>query len=257
MPTFIIDCPQCKAKVAANEEGRAERKYWEGPDGDVEPIGCRIHVGSCPNCRGLLAGMSTQVAFEGYDSDEDQWSDIVRVHPKPVRTFRSSRVPRVVTESLAEADICMQGNANIAACAMLGRVLEAVCRNILEPSPDPSIGDFPEIDVKAAVDSMAPSSPEIPPVSARKSPRSRIMLAEGLRKLNEKGIIDARLYEWSKQLHAFRNLAAHAEDVPISREDAEDLQTFVYAIVEYIYDLTDRYNEFKARSDKRANRQKF
>jgi hypothetical protein len=56
------------------------------------------------------------------------------------------------------------------------------------------------------------------------------------------------LFEGSQHLHAFRNLAAHAQDeVAISREDAEDLQTFVYAIVEYIYDLTDRYEEFKAR----------
>jgi len=32
------------------------------------------------------------------------------------------------------------------------------------------------------------------------------------------------------------------------------LQAFVYAIVEYIYDLTDRYEEFKARLEKRSKR---
>jgi hypothetical protein len=48
-----------------------------------------------------------------------------------------------------------------------------------------------------------------------------------------------------------RDLAAHSEDITISREDAEDLQPFVYAITEYIYDLTDRYNEFKERAENR------
>jgi hypothetical protein len=59
------------------------------------------------------------------------------------------------------------------------------------------------------------------------------------------------LLEWSKQLHAFRNVAAHPEDISISREDTEDLQAFVYAIIEYIYDLTDRYEDFKVRLERR------
>jgi hypothetical protein len=80
------------------------------------------------------------------------------------------------------------------------------------------------------------------------------MLGEGIRKLKDKGLIDDRLLDWSQQLHAFRNVAAHPTDTLISREDAEDLQSFVYAIIEYIYDLTDRYNEFKERVAKRKKR---
>jgi hypothetical protein len=48
--------------------------------------------------------------------------------------------------------------------------------------------------------------------------------------------------------------SAKPEDVVISRDDAEDLHVFVYAIVEYVYDLTDRYNEFKERTEARAKR---
>jgi hypothetical protein len=71
--------------------------------------------------------------------------------------------------------------------------------------------------------------------------------------LKERGIIDSRLYDWSQQLRVFRNLAAHADtDAAISRQDAEDLQSFVYAIIEYIYDLTDKYNKFKERIDKKS-----
>jgi len=189
----------------------------------------------------LLAGEARQIAFEGWEGDtENAWSDVIRIFQKPPRTFSSYRIPRAATVSLAEADRSLQANANIAACVMLGRALEAVCRDILEPSP--------------AADTFAPPRPA--PASPEPKPRKKIMLAEGIRRMKDKNIIDERLYNWSQQLHAFRNLAAHPEDVSISRQDAEDLQTFVHAIIEYIYDLTDRYNEFKARADKQKRRRK-
>jgi hypothetical protein len=79
----------------------------------------------------------------------------------------------------------------------------------------------------------------------------KLMLGEGIKQPRQKQIIDDRLCDWSQQLQAFRNLTAHPEDITISREDAEDLQTFVYANVQYIYDLTDRYEELKARVEHR------
>jgi hypothetical protein len=115
---------------------------------------------------------------------------------------------------------------------MLGRALEAVCRDILTPSsllPDSFL--------------RQPSAPE-----------KKIMLGEGIRKLKDGGYIDERLFDWSQQLQAFRNIAAHPEDFTISREDAEDLQAFVNAIIEYIYDLTDRYEEFKDRLAKQKTK---
>ena len=42
----------------------------------------------------------------------------------------------------------------------------------------------------------------------------------------------------------------------ITREDAEDLQVFVYAITEYVYDLAERYEEFKERQENRAKKKK-
>ena len=103
----------------------------------------------------------------------------------------------------------------MAACVMFGRALEAVCRDILLDKKDPK--------------------------------PKRMMLGEGIKELKAKNVIDQRLFDWSQQLQAFRNIAAHPEGTPISREDAEDLQAFVHAIIEYIYDLADRYEEFKER----------
>lgn len=232
-PTFIVDCPDCKAKVAATESGRAERFFTDDDSG--QPYGMRVFVGNCPKCHLILVGESDQVDFENIDAPEDRWSDIVRVYPKPPKVFSSWHIPNVVSDSLTEADRSLQAGANIAACVMLGRALEALCRDILE-EPTPKKDDAP--------------------AATPTKPKKKIMLGEGLRRLRDTKVIDDRLYDWSQQLHAFRNLAAHPEDISISRNDAEDLQTFVNAIVEYVYDLADRYKEFKERVDARAKRKK-
>jgi regulator of sigma D len=135
-------------------------------------------------------------------------------------------MPKSLTASLNQADRCLQANANIAACVMFDRALEALCRDHLE-------------------DKNALSDPNV-----KKRP---IMLSKGIQQLRTQNIIDDRLYDWSEKLQAFRNLAAHPdEDFDRSREDTEDLQAFAYAITEYVYHLTDRYNEFNARMVKRG-----
>jgi hypothetical protein len=225
-PIFIIDCPFCKAKVAAAETGRADRSDIDEESG--EPNAEVIHVGNCPRCRRILVGHTQQVDFEGIDAYQDRWSDVVRVYPKPLKTFSSLRIPRVVESSLSEADRSLQASANVAACVMFGRALEAVCHDILKPK-----------------DGAGTSA------GAKQKP---LTLAEGIKRLKDTNVIDDRLYDWSQQLRAFRNIGAHAVDITISHEDAGDLQAFVYAIIEYIYDLTDRYEDFKERAAKRAKK---
>ncbi|MGY3496769.1 DUF4145 domain-containing protein [Bradyrhizobium sp. USDA 4502] len=127
---------------------------------------------------------------------------------------------------MLEADLSLQVGANIAACMMLGRALEALCRDVLEPKE---------------------GKPAAASAGAASNRKRYLMLGEGIRQLHERKIIDERLYEWSQSLHAIRNLVAHPEDITVSRDDAEDLQAFVNAITEYVYDLTDRYEEFKER----------
>jgi hypothetical protein len=102
---------------------------------------------------------------------------------------------------------------------MFGRALEALCRDHLESR---------EIDE-----------------SKKTKP---IMLGAGIKQLKVRNIIDDRLYDWSQHLQAFRNLAAHpADDFEPTNENTNDLQAFAYVITEYVY----RYNEFKARMEKR------
>ena len=117
---------------------------------------------------------------------------------------------------------------------MLGRALEALCRDVLDSVPETT----------STTTALATPTKQ----------KKKITLGEGIKQLKDRKVIDERLYDWSQQLQAFRNLAAHPEDISISRVDAEDLQTFVNAIVEYVYDLSDRYDEFKGRLGKSTSR---
>ncbi|QRX82288.1 DUF4145 domain-containing protein [Glaciimonas sp. PAMC28666] len=218
--TFIVDCHICKAKVAAIESGRAVHHTSDA----WQNYGKKVFIGNCPQCDFILVGESDQLDFKDVDSYDDRWSEVIRVYPKPPKTFLSLRIPPVVTDSLKEADRTLQAGANIATCMMLGRAIEALCRDVL--NAEPKEGGTENVPAKT---------------------KKYIMLGQGIKELHKANLIDDRLYKWSEQLHAFRNMAAHPEDITISRNDAEDLQKFVYAMVEYVYDLTDLYDDFMSR----------
>jgi hypothetical protein len=80
-------------------------------------------------------------------------------------------------------------------------------------------------------------------------------LGGGIKELHEMGIIDKRIFQWSEELHKHRNIAAHATDEQITKDDAIDLQDFAIAISEYIFVLAEKFNNFierkKARDKKR------
>jgi Domain of unknown function (DUF4145) len=212
------DCP---TKIAAIEKARAERFYMDHET--REPFGERVVVGQCPGCIRLLVGHCEQTAFENIDSEFDVWSDVSRVYPKPAKAISNFRLPASAQNSLLQADKCLQAGATDAACVMFGRALEAICSDLLLTKEE-----------KTAIKDGAS--------------KKHILLADGIKQLRAKNIIDDRLLDWSQELRAFRNVAAHAvNEEAISRQDAEDLQAFVYAIVEYIYDLSQRYKEFKER----------
>jgi hypothetical protein len=111
--TFIVECPYCKAKVGAIEEGRAIQK---GIDDGGSPYAESIIVGKCPGC--IVLSLVLQIEFEGIDADYDRWSNAVRIYPKPAKSFPSTRMPNALRDSLIEADRAIQANANMAACVM-------------------------------------------------------------------------------------------------------------------------------------------
>jgi hypothetical protein len=68
-----------------------------------------------------------------------------------------------------------------------------------------------------------------------------------LEELRDKGVIDARLFDWADALRLFGNEAAHDVAVTISKADAQDVLVFTNALLEYVFTFRDRFNEFMER----------
>jgi hypothetical protein len=204
---MLIECHYCKARVDAEEIGVVERNCL--PDLGFDLL-YRTYLLRCPSCGSALIGESEEGLKE---KGQMVWTDLVRVHPKP-RRLLGHEIPQTVRQSLEEAERCMQVGAFLAAAAMAGRALEAVCRHY--STKDTYIG-------------------------------------AGIKELRDKGIIDARLLEWSEELRDQRNMAAHASDAAFSSQDAEDILTFTYAIVDYVFLLTRKFEQFQKRKKRTAD----
>jgi hypothetical protein len=79
-----------------------------------------------------------------------------------------------------------------------------------------------------------------------------------LKKMLEKELIDARLYEWSDVLRVMGNVAAHDVATTIQQPDAKDAIEFTNAILDYLFSYRDRFEKFKSRraAEKAAQGQK-
>ena len=192
---MLIECPRCKARVDAEVVAQHD---------DSEFFTTRTFLLACPSCSTCLVAESEQ--------DHDlKWTVPTRVHPRP-RRLLGTDIPTVVRHSIGEAEKCMQVGAYLAATAMCGRAIEAVCRHY---------------GTKDAY------------------------LGQGIKELREKGIIDARLFEWSEELRDQRNIAAHATDAVMSAQDANDVLSFTYAIIDYVFLLAQKFEQFRARKKER------
>lgn len=200
---MLIDCHICKARV--NAEVIAEHN-------DEDFFAIRTYLLKCPSCRTALVAES----HEDYVDEKSVWSRPVRVYPRPKRTLGAD-IPPIVRNSLEEAEKCMQSGAYLAATAMCGRSLEAICRYY--KTNDSYLGG-------------------------------------GLKELRDSGVIDSRLYQWSEELREQRNNAAHATDAEISARDANDVMTFTYAIVDYVFLLAQKFEQFQKRKNDRESRAK-
>jgi len=141
------------------------------------------------------------------EDSSSEWDEPIRVWPNPDREF-SWRIPDIVRGSLEEANKCFKAGAYSACAVMCGRALEGICRHFKTKSN---------------------------------------YLGGGLKELLDQGIIDGRLFSWSEALHKSRNRGAHASSEKVSKADARDLVEFANAICEYVFVLTEKFNEFVRR----------
>lgn len=142
-----------------------------------------------------------------------EWDQPARLWPSPKR-YIPWNIPAIVRSSLEEAERCLKAKAFTGCAIMCGRSLEGVCRHFQTKNQ---------------------------------------YLGGGIKELLDRKIIDGRLYEWSEALREQRNKAAHASTDEIGSQDAKDLIDFVFAICEYVFVLTAKYDEFRKRHSKKAD----
>jgi Domain of unknown function (DUF4145) len=65
--------------------------------------------------------------------------------------------------------------------------------------------------------------------------------------MKDQGKIDSTLADWANLLKIVGNEGAHFTGRPVNREDAEDALAFAEALLDHIYVLRKRFDEFKAR----------
>jgi hypothetical protein len=200
---MLLDCHICKAKVDAE---------LVGEHNNHEFFATRTYLLNCPSCGSALVAESN----EDYVDGEPVWSRPVRVYPRPRRALGTD-IPPIVRHSLEEAERCMQSGAYLAATAMCGRSLEAICRHY--KTKDNYLGG-------------------------------------GLKELRDLGVIDARLYQWGEELRDQRNNAAHATDTEIGAQDANDVMTFTYAIIDYVFLLAFKFEQFQKRKNDREQKKR-
>ncbi|MCS6320219.1 MAG: DUF4145 domain-containing protein [Nitrospira sp.] len=143
----------------------------------------------------------------GQVEEGGEWDAPTRLWPSPEK-YLSYDIPEIVRTSLEEAKLCFKARAYAACAVMCGRSLEGISRH--------------------------------------HSTKSQY-LAGGLKELQERGIIDGRLFEWAEELKKSRNIGAHATGEKVSKQDARDLLDFTNAICEYIFVLTEQFQKFMER----------
>lgn len=142
------------------------------------------------------------------------WDSPYRVWPAQHRPLSVS-VPAALRAEHEEARKCLDAQAYTAAVVMVRRTLEGVCQE--------------------------------------KGVRERV-LAKSLQKMEEQGFLDPRLRQWAEELRGLGNEGAHFTGKSVLRQDAIDAVAFSEALLDYMYVLTAKFDEFRKRRERSTER---
>ena len=142
-----------------------------------------------------------------------KWDEMVRVWPDGLRPL-STAVPEALRKEHQESRKCLDAKAYTAVVVMVRRTLEGVC----------ALHGIRERD-----------------------------LYRSLRKMRDGELIDHRLLEWAEALRVLGNEGAHFTGEQVSREDAADALALSEALLDYLYVLSAKFQEFQERRKARKN----
>jgi Domain of unknown function (DUF4145) len=120
---MVIECPDCRARVNAEEKGAAEWIY-ENESGDKGGRLDRLLV--CPVCASTLVSRQAMTDFD--DDEGAYWGPATRLWPAPDLP-NLGYMPSAVRHALSEADRAIYGEAYSASVVMSVQAVEAICRH--------------------------------------------------------------------------------------------------------------------------------
>lgn len=140
--------------------------------------------------------------------EEHSWTNNkVQLYPL-IDNIALKNAPEIVINPYKEASKCYRAQAYDACVIMCRKGIEAICEDKGE---------------------------------------SKGNLAERLRKLKEKKVLEDTLYNWTNELRLIGNDGAHSHNQIITQQDAKDSLDFFDALITYLYHLVDQYNKLKTR----------
>lgn len=189
-------CINCKSPSAF---------YIYSPDDCQNYFGkpVRFHHASCKRCEAP--------ALFAIDLDEDgeERGALNKIFPLH-RNALSCTLPAEARRSYEEALVCEESGASLATVVMVGRTLEAVCKE-----------HFPD--------------------------SKNLTVFNGIERLHKDGVISDQLRSWADQLRVLRNIGAHASSDIVVVADAAEALDFLKAILENVYDLSPKFKQLVAR----------
>ncbi|MFF1955984.1 DUF4145 domain-containing protein [Streptomyces sp. NPDC058220] len=180
----------------------------EGALADEDPSNWTLYLVRCGGCnRGVLVEHN----FETTPNPSGRDKGVLRHIPRtlwPKKSTLSHLVPSDLRRAYQEASTCFAAGAFTAAAVMVRRTLEGVC--------------------------------------ADQGATGKVLM-KSLQELLEAGKIEGRLFDWAQALRILGNQGAHFTGEDVDREDAADALALCEALLDYIYVLTTRYEEFVQR----------
>ena len=72
-------------------------------------------------------------------------------------------------------------------------------------------------------------------------------IADGLKRMKEKGVLPDEFTAWSNELRVLRNEAAHPSEREVLGTDVSEALDFLQAVLELLYHFRPKFQRFKAR----------
>jgi hypothetical protein len=163
----------------------------------------------CETCNYPSLFLREDMGTEGGFMDDDYY----KVYPSNERHI-GYPLPELIRSSYEDAIKCELAKISTACVVMVGRTLEAVCKE------------------------------HVPGNST---------IFKGLEEMKKKGIISDEIFAWAQKLRVLRNAGAHATAVNISQTDASEAIDFLQAILEILYHLRPKFQSIVDREGSKLN----